>query len=246
MSDLKPESEPKPEATKQPTTETQTATEDLSRPENESTPENKSAPEQQSVPEFVAPLSPWRDMWLKPRAVLRQQLALPPHWQQWLPAVLAGVAAVLETFAVHPGELAPGMPAPSGSGLLVMALLLGPLSGLLHVALMGWLLGRLGRLFGGAVQASGDAMRRAVSLALIPMAVALPILLVEMWLRQQSQDSILVMMGTALRSGLNLWFLLLLAMAVSEVQQLSLRRAIATVASVLLLLASLFLLLRGG
>ncbi len=209
-------------------------------------PENSPPPEPRPGQENTAPLSPWRDMWLKPRAVLRQQLALPPQWQQWLPAIFAGIAAVLETFAVHPGELAPGMPAPSGAGLLMMALLLGPLSGLLHVGLMGWLLGSIGRLFGGDAQASGDAMRRAISLALIPMAAALPILLLEMWFRQQSPDSNLVMMGTALRSGLNLWFLLLLAMAVSEVQQLSLRRAIATVASVLLLLASLFLLLRGG
>ncbi len=191
-------------------------------------------------------LSPWRDMWLKPRAVLRQQLALPPHWRHWLPAIFAGVAAVLETFALHPAELAPGVAAPSGQGLLVLALMIGPLSGLLHVALMAWLLGNMARLFGGSGQASRDAMRRAISLALIPMATALPIILLEMWLRQQSEASVVAMMGTALRSGLNLWFLLLLAMAVSEVQQLSLRRAIGTVASVLLLLASLFLLLRGG
>jgi hypothetical protein len=242
MSDLKPDPESGAKVPGKEHSGTEAPGQKSAEPERH---ESASTPPEPASPEMPV-LSPWRDMWLKPRAVLRQQLALPPHWQQWLPAIFAGVAAVLETFALHPAELAPGVAAPSGQGLILMALLIGPLSGLLHVGLMGWLLGNMGRLFGGKLQAGSDAMRRAVSLALIPMAAALPLLLLELWLRQQSADNLVVMMGTVLRSGLNLWFLLLLVMAVSEVQQLSLRRAVGTVASVLLLLASLFLLLRGG
>ncbi|NQD35632.1 YIP1 family protein [Permianibacter sp. IMCC34836] len=193
------------------------------------------------------PLSIWRDMWLKPRAVLRQEIGRPPRLSQWLPAILAGIAAVLETFALaQSGTLpttVPTMPATGLQGLLTMALLLGPLSGLLHVFIMAFLLRQLGRWFGGTVTPS--AMRRGISLALVPMAYSLLLVVLEMLWREPGVDSLLIRISTGIRTVLNVWFLLLLVMTVSELQQLPLRRAILTVGSALLLLLSLFLLLRG-
>ena len=194
-----------------------------------------------------ATLSIWRDMWLKPRAVLRQELARPAGWRHWAPAVLAGIAAVLETFLLvttapdaktDPQQLA----AATGQSLLLTALLLGPLFGMLHVGLMGFLLRHIGRLFGG--QCQPDAMRRGISLALVPLAWSLLLVLAEMWWIGQHGKDAWVMISTGLRALLNLWTLLLLAMSISEVQQLPLRRAAGTLAGTILLLMLFLLLLQ--
>ena len=193
------------------------------------------------------PLSIWRDMWLKPRAVLRQELARAADWRHWAPAILAGVAAVLETFmliATAPADAAKAsqIPPVTGQSLLLTALLLGPLFGMLHVGLMGFLLRHVGHLFGG--QCQPDAMRRAISLALVPLAWSLLLVLFELWWIEQHGKDIWLMISTGLRALLNLWTLLLLAMSISEVQQLPLRRAAGTLASTILLLMLALLLLQ--
>lgn len=188
----------------------------------------------------------WRDMWLRPRAVLRQELARPGHWQQWAPAILAGIAAVLETFMlmtatpVNTGNAQTA--AITGQSLLLTAMLLGPLFGMLHVGLMGFLLRHVGHLFGGRCQP--DAMRRGISLALVPLAWSLSLVLFELWWIEQHGKDAWVMISTGLRALLNLWTLLLLAMSISEVQQLPLRRAAGTLASTFLLLMLVLLLLQ--
>lgn len=197
-------------------------------------------------------LSIWRDMWLKPRAVLRQELARPPHWSNWLPAMLAGIAAMLETFALaQSGNVPPTVPPmakPGPQELLLMALLLGPLSGLLHVTIMGFLLRLMGRWFGGNAVVPA-AMRRGISLALVPMAFSLLLIVFELIWKSAGGDNAsgdwLITFSTGLRTALNIWFLLLLVMTVSEVQALSVRRATLTVASTMLLLLGVFLALRG-
>jgi len=204
-----------------------------------------------------AALSRWRDMWLKPRAVLRQQLATPAHWSDWLPAMLAGTAAVLETFAISQSTAVaaglPPLPQPSTLSLLLMALVLGPLSGLLHVGIMGFLLRHVSRLIGGLTTAGKSAvsavtpaaMRRGISLALVPMAFSLLPGLFELWWRGQQGNDVGLTISTGVKTVLNIWFLLLLVMTVSEVLQQSIRRATLTVASTLLVLVGIFLALRG-
>lgn len=190
-----------------------------------------------------APLSIWRDMWLKPRAVLRQEQNRPAHWRHWSPAMLAGIAAVLEAIGQTPP---PGVTLPtlSPQTLLTAALLLGPLFGLLHVGLMGFLLRSLGKLWGGDV--APDAMRRGVSLSLVPLASSLILVLLELgWLRQPGHETLLLI-SVSLRVGLNLWTLLLLVMSVSELQRLPLLRALATVAGAIALVLTLLQLLQPG
>lgn len=201
------------------------------------------------LPPAQPPLSIWRDMWLKPRAVLRQQVTAPSHWQLWAPAMLAGIAAVLETFmlAAQQPDAAPALASesarlPTGQALLLTALLLGPLFGMLHVGLMGFVLRQFGKLFGGVT--TPDAMRRGISLSLVPLAFSLPLVLFELWWREQNGGELVVMLTTALRAGLNLWTLLLLAMSISELQQLPMRRAVATLASAVAALILLLLLLQ--
>ena len=197
-----------------------------------------------------ARLSIWRDMWLKPRAVLRQECTGPSHWRHWAPALVAGVVAVLEAFVMLAAQSqtvpsTPGVPPlvlPTGGVLLLTAALLGPLFGMIYVGVIGFLLRQVGRLFGGVT--TPDAMRRGVSLSLVPLASAIILLLFEMWWRQQHGSNVLLMISTTLRILLNYWHMLLLAMCVSELQVLSLRRAIATVAGVIVLMMVLPLLLR--
>ena len=205
---------------------------------------NHPSPEQPPVR-----LSIWRDMWLKPRAVLQQQQTAAAHWQQWAPAILAGIAAVLETFALAQQQMpAPAstnvaaVPSPTGQALLLTALLLGPLFGMIHVGLMGFVLRLIGRVFGGIT--TPDAMRRGVSLSLVPLAYSLPLVLFEMWWREQQPDSVWLMLSTGLRMLLNLWTLLLLVMSISELQQLNIRRAAGTLASAVALMMVLMLLLQ--
>lgn len=195
-------------------------------------------------PAPVPQLSIWRDMWLKPRAVLREHLAQPAHWSHWLPAILAGIAAVLDLLTLAnqlPPATAAQLPKLGAQGILLTALLIGPISGLLQVGIMAFVLRQVGRLFGG--QCTPDAMRRGLSLAQVPLAASLIPLLLELWWRQQHDAAVIVMIGHGVRALLNLWALLLLAMTVSEVQGTSLRRAIGTVAAaVLLVLTALALL----
>src|SRR3990167_1018114 len=153
----------------------------------------------------------------------------------------AGVAAVLETFMLGTAATSdaasgntPAMPAITGQSLVLTALLLGPLSGLLHAGIMGFVLRQLGRLFGG--NTTPDAMRRGISLALVPMAYSLLPILFELWWREQHGNDFLVMISTGVRALLNIWALLLLVMTVSELQRLPLRRAVGTVASAIALL----------
>lgn len=150
-----------------------------------------------------------------------------PHWQWWLPAFFLGVAAVFQLTTISPqlrdAEL---------SQRLMTSVLLGPISAWFEVVIVAFGLRLLGSFWQG--RASTRAMRLAVTWAQLPNLLSFGLWLIEwQWLGLPSMTepfSAGQWFFQILRGLLSLYAALLLAMAVAEVQQFSLRRGILSIA----------------
>lgn len=92
----------------------------------------------------VEALNPWWSMWIYPRVTTRQILDRGSTRMVPVLAVICGISATLDRASMR------GMPANMPAwGVLVMALILGPLVGLVTVYVGGVILGWIGRRLGG-------------------------------------------------------------------------------------------------
>lgn len=184
-------------------------------------------------------LSPWRSMWTQPRATMRFLLQQTPHWRWWLPAYLLGCAAVFQMTTLHPELNKAAL-----SQRILTSMMLGPIPAWFEVVFVAFGLRIIGLLWQG--QASTRALRLAVCWAQLPNLIAFALWWLEwQWLGLPlvEQDfSAAQWLLQILRASLSLYGALLLAMAVAEVQQISLRRGVIGVA----LLFLVFMLLLSG
>ena len=112
----------------------------------------------------AVPLSPWLTIWWRPQATIAAVVARGPGLAIPLIAALAGISSILSA----PTDL----PRPS---LVAVALIGGPLLGLVSLYVSGALTAWTGRLLGG--RASQSAVRAALGWSLVPMVAGLPLLL---------------------------------------------------------------------
>lgn len=194
--------------------------------------ETPKSPDNTSPENAPARLSPWRDVWLKPRGVIAQQLQQNAGWKNWLPAFVGGITILMQLFSNIPQEViaqslanTPGTPVPQAKDWLSMAVLFGPLIGMLQVGITGFFLRVLGRPLGG--QAAPAALRLAVVWSMVPIACSLPL----WWLVLDNPGSSLARIAVWVAQALSLWSMLLLVMMVSEVQRFSTSKGVANVAA---------------
>jgi hypothetical protein len=120
-------------------------------------------------------LNPWVSVWTRPRATMKFLVKHDPDRHVLLLAVLGGIVGMLgnATFRNF-GELLPL------GGVLLVALIGGPISGLISLYLSGALLSWSGKKLGG--RADSDRVRLAVAWSSVPTLVAgvlyLPLILV--------------------------------------------------------------------
>lgn len=120
-------------------------------------------------------LNPWLAIWTRPRATIRQQVASDP--EAWVLALvaLAGVGQLLGDASSRSYGDHVDLPT-----LLVLALLAGPLLGILGAYLGGWLLRWSGRLLGG--RARPVEIRAAIAWSSVPYVAAMGLWIPELLL----------------------------------------------------------------
>ena len=120
-------------------------------------------------------LNPWLSVWTRPRATIRQQVERDPEaWVLALVAV-AGVGHLLSDASAR--SYGDRMDLPT---LLVMALLVGPLFGILGAYVGGWLLRWSGRLLGGSARPA--EIRAAIAWSGVPYVAAMLLWIPELLL----------------------------------------------------------------
>jgi len=167
----------------------------------------------------------WRSVWLKPRQTMAAIYAAPRHALMWLPAIVGGIALMMEAAIV--GKFWTQLP----FGQVWMAsLLLGPLAGMLNVGILGFFV----RQFGKLMQGEGDAtrIRLALSWATVPVAFALIPTAIEYYLRATEGESLLTSALLWLRTGLGIWGVLLMCLCVAEAQCFSFKQGALNVLSI--------------
>jgi hypothetical protein len=107
------------------------------------------------------PLNPWLWIWIRPRAVLRQILDTDPTRFVLPIAMIVGFVEVLD--GASAGSLGDRV---SLTTIFLIALIGGPIGGLLSVYLYGWLVGVTGRWFGGSGQTAD--LRAAIAWGSVP------------------------------------------------------------------------------
>lgn len=120
-------------------------------------------------------LNPWLSIWTRPRATIRQQVERDPEaWVLALVAV-AGVGHLLSDASAR--SYGDRMDLPT---LLVMALLVGPLFGILGAYVGGWLLRWSGRLLGGSARPA--EIRAAIAWSGVPYVASMLLWIPELLL----------------------------------------------------------------
>lgn len=177
-------------------------------------------------------LDPWLSMWTKPRETIRQIVQSGGDYGVLLLAALGGVAQVLDRATSQ--NLADEM---SVGAILLVALIAGPVAGVLGLYVFGWLLEQTGGWIGGA--ASGSDLRAALAWGSLPNVAGLllwiPALALaggEMFrsatpqLEAQPLLALLLLPIGLLWIALAIWSFVLILLAISEVQRFSAWRAL--------------------
>jgi hypothetical protein len=117
--------------------------------------------------------NPFLTIWTRPRATIRGIVNTDPRRYVVPLAMAGGIVHTLErAFGRNTGDTLPL------ATILLFVVLLGPLSGLIGLHLLGWILGVTGRWIGG--RATWEEVRAAVGWSNVPVLAAGPILIVEL------------------------------------------------------------------
>jgi hypothetical protein len=170
------------------------------------------------------PMNPWVSMWTQPRETLRQLALEGQDGRMLLVVTLAGVAHVLSRASGR--NMGDAM---SLSNILLLAVVLGPISGLGALYFWSWLTARTGRWLGGAADA--EALRMPIAWGGLPTAAGLGLWLVAVLLLgpdlfttespRMDANPVLALPLLVLMLGwivLGIWSVVLLARGVAEVQ----------------------------
>lgn len=112
--------------------------------------------------------NPWLNIWWRPQATIKEILSRPTRWHVLFLAAVAGMAGILMNYVYSSSSFSP-------AAAVTVALLFGPVLGILQLYIYGALTAWTGRLIGG--RASQRSLRTALAWASIPYLIALPLLL---------------------------------------------------------------------
>ncbi len=118
-------------------------------------------------------MNPWLSIWTRPRQTIRWIVNTDPHRSVLLLAALAGIAQALDRASSR--NLGDRISLPT---ILGLAVLLGPIGGIIGLYLGGFLLRWTGRWIGG--RASPPEIRAAIAWSSVPAIVALPLWVPEL------------------------------------------------------------------
>ncbi len=185
--------------------------------------------------QVAEPLRPWRTIWTQPRATVRHLVETDPDYMVLVLASLGGVAQVLDRASTR--NLGDRLPL---WGILLLALLVGPLGGIASLYIGAALAHWTGRWLGGVAPVAH--LRTAGAWANVPNAwglllwvAAIALIGQEMFTREtprldSSPGLILLMMLISIAFIiLGIWSFILLLKGVAEVQGFSAWRALGNV-----------------
>jgi hypothetical protein len=171
--------------------------------------------------------NPFLTIWTRPRATIRG-IVDTDAGRHFIPlAVASGVVQTLDrAVGGNAGD------ALALSFLLVLAVVLGPISGLISVYLLAWFLGMTGRWFGR--RAAPEHLSAAVAWSNVPILAALPVLAIGLWFfggdwfkaatRMPETNlalGVVLLVCGAVRLILAVWWFVVLLKCVGEVQRFS-------------------------
>jgi Yip1 domain len=178
--------------------------------------------------------NPFVTIWTRPRATIRA-IANTDTYRHIVPlAILAGIFRTLDGASErNAGDALPL------AAILGIAVLLGPVAGLLGLFVGGWFLGLTGRWLGG--RARPDQLRAAIAWSFVPVLVTIPISIIqlgffgrELFTRETPALDANPMLGLLLlatgilKAVLGFWSVVILLKGVGEVQGFSAWKALAS------------------
>ncbi len=192
---------------------------------------------------YALPRHPWLAIWVSPRETIRQIVETDPKQQVILLAILAGIGQSLDKASSNSvGDRW------SFSAILVLALIVGPLRGLVSLYLGGAIVRWVGVLLGG--QASAEDARAAIAWSQVPLILVSVLWLPKLLLFGQEMfttatpgiDSnpllLFSILGFSLvEISIAVWAFVLLLKCIGEVHRFSAWKALAVV---LLPMAAIF------
>jgi hypothetical protein len=168
--------------------------------------------------------NPFREIWLQPRVTIRNIISRDATHHVLMLAAISGIGETLDRASTRSlGDQIPFI------AVLAIAILLGPLGGLLSLYVGGALVWVSGRMIGG--EGSGQTIRAAIAWSSVPAICALPLWGMQLALigeemfttatpRMDASSMLLgVLLATAvLEMVLAIWGFLLLCNTIAEVQ----------------------------
>jgi len=114
-------------------------------------------------------LNPWTSIWTRPRATIRQIVDTDPKYMVIPLAILGGIVQAFDNASTR--NLGDELPL---GGIIVAALIGGPIGGLISLYLAGWLV----RVTGGWLSGKADAkkVRAAIAWGQVPAIATLPLI----------------------------------------------------------------------
>jgi len=196
-----------------------------------------------------ASFNPWLSMWSQPRATIRHIIDTDPTRDVIALAAVAGILQSLDRAAMNSVGDSLSLPA-----VFAIALFVGPLSGILGLYLLGFLLRITGRWIGGT--GTPEGLRAAIAWANVPYLwlslLWIPELLLfgsELFttatprMDESTTLTMLFLIFAAVQLVLGIWIMIVFLMSVGEAQGFSAWRALGNaLLAVLLMLAPLVLL----
>lgn len=177
-------------------------------------------------------LNPWTSIWTRPRATIRQIVDTDPKYMVIPLAILGGIVQAFDNASTR--NLGDELPL---GGVIVAALIGGPIGGLISLYLAGWMLRVTGGWLGG--KANAERVRAAVAWGQVPAIATLPIIGVQIALfgiemfteftpNLDANDQMLfVLLGTGIvEMILGVWAIVAVIKCVAEVHEFSTWRAL--------------------
>lgn len=177
-------------------------------------------------------LNPWFSIWTKPRATIRQIMATDPERNVFLLVALAGITQVLDKASTRclGDEL-------HYSAIIAIAVLMGPISGIIGVLISSELLRWTGKWIGG--KGTRDTIRSAIAWASIPIIFRLLLWVAEIAIFRQEvftsempiSDSsytllVFLMVFGLLEIIIAIWTIIIFLKCLGEVQSFSAWKAL--------------------
>jgi hypothetical protein len=187
------------------------------------------------VTEAAQEASPWFTMWIRPRSTIQRLIDIDGDPRILLLAGLAGIADVLNTATLRSqGDKM------SLAGILGIALIAGPVKGIIQLYIGGFLLRLTGRWIGG--KADSETIRAALAWGSVPIVWSLLLLPPELVIFgkeiftsatpgiDSSMALALAMIGFGLvEATVGIWCFVVIVKGLSEVQRFSSWKAVANI-----------------